>query len=221
VTSQLVLLYGAAFLGHAVFLASCVSVAAMLGVRVLEVRLGTPQMLRLGLWSVGAIPIVGNARFAFSHENPGAVPAAGDFDQQSRLARVAISLSGCAGLLLAAFLLRGTDAWHSFVNTFGQIVAGVTAPPTRGADLIAGYFRLADEAGIRVALGSILAKLAAFNLLPIPFLSGGMALQELMRPAGQAPPPSPRATWLQYLGVTLLLANLGVWAWAMVVVLTR
>jgi len=219
VFSQLFLLYGAAFLGHAVFLVSCLGVCAIFGVKVLEARLGTPQLFRRGVWSVGALPISGSALFAHSHDRPGGDASADAFDQKPRLVRVAISLSGCAGLLLAALLLRGPDALQSFINAFGQIFGAVMAPPTRGSELISGYFRIADEQGIRMALAVLFAKVAAFNLLPIPFLAGARAIQELLRGPGQTPPPPARASGLQYLGLALLLVNLGAWLWAMIVAL--
>jgi len=83
-------------------------------------------------------------------------------------------------LVVAGVCLRVDVAMSAFGSGFSQIILGAIAPFERGAPLVAGFFDQVNES-LLVGGGLFAAKFAAFNLLPIPPLTGGRLLTEIPR----------------------------------------
>ncbi|MBC8103070.1 MAG: site-2 protease family protein [Cytophagales bacterium] len=159
---------------------------ALLGARLEKVRLffGRP-LVTLTLngveLQVGFVPLGGSVQFQ------GMGP-----DSQSDLERVPyrslplakrllISVSGPVLLLLLGCLLLGVaGAGASLSRGFAQPFLGAAAPLSTGQALLQSLWLLLSQKSISLAVGVVLVKAAAFNLLPLPALNGGAFLLELL-----------------------------------------
>lgn len=221
------MIYQIAVYYFAIYLAYCASLSAHLlagrafAIPVREIRIGALPVFRRGKLSVGLLPVSAFVQFADSRREDTADTTGITFDGQPRWVRAIVQLVAVAGFLLLAFVLRGNDAWHSFVNGFGQWLQGTLHPTTRGVELIEGYARFADREGPLAAAGVIAAKAAALNLLPIPAVAGFRALIELLTPAGGGAFYEKLQARLQVVGLVILLAVAVTWAWALVTLVTR
>jgi membrane-associated protease RseP (regulator of RpoE activity) len=160
------------------------------------IRAANPRV-RLG-WFPG-----GWVRFA-------APPDAPEADPLERLPRgvgCAVALAGPAAVLaLSACLLGPVEAALTAAAVFEQILHGLD--PQRVAAPLRAWEGLGASP---VALaGVVLAKVAGFNLLPLPTLAGGHALLSLVRP-----PFATRValTVVGTLGLLVLGAGWAVGAW--------
>jgi membrane-associated protease RseP (regulator of RpoE activity) len=185
--------------------------ARLLGVRVILVSLGFgPQLFAIGRVSVRLIPAGGFVRMHDNREDP--VDQRPDaYDEQPRLVRVLLNLSGCAALVGLVVAMRGGQGWQSFLHGFEQILAGVISPPDTGVGLVDGYVLRVDAGGFLAAFSILTAKIAAFNLLPVPILNGGQALQELLLPRSWISEATDMR--LKQVGLTLLCILCAVWLW--------
>jgi Zn-dependent protease len=128
-----------------------------------------------------------------------------------------IPLIGPAALLLVALLFQPATALHEVLTGFRQIAAGAIAPMSTAQRYIHATYTLASEDGFLPVLGLLAAKMAAFNLLPLPSLNGGQALRALLR-VDRTTTPSWQ-TRLSSPGMLLLSALLVSWAVALCVFL--
>jgi len=133
------------------------------GPRLIRIKMGNASLC------VHAVPIGGCVKF--QDDLVGVHP----------LKQVFIVISGCLGLFVAAiFVLGVSEALEQFASGFYQIVAGALAPSTRGAKLISAAYEFLKANAFLLCLGSVAAKLAAGNLLPVPALNGGDAVLYLV-----------------------------------------
>jgi membrane-associated protease RseP (regulator of RpoE activity) len=104
------------------------------------------------------------------------------FDELSGPRRAAAELAGPVSLFVAACLATMSFAWAPFSSGFLDYVGAVLAPKTRGVALL-GEASAAIRALPFISLfGLACAKVAAWNLLPLPVLNGGAALMHLALP---------------------------------------
>jgi hypothetical protein len=128
---------------------------------------------------------------------PNGVP----FSDLGRFARALVYAAGCLATFgLAVLLLGMSEAAASLGRGFGQFLGGAIAPLGEGAKNLQSSINLLRSASFPGALGVIAAKVAAFNLIPLPSLNGFHILSALLFGKGH---PS----WLAWLmnGGSLLL----------------
>jgi membrane-associated protease RseP (regulator of RpoE activity) len=144
-------------------------VSLFFGPKVLEFRHGGIPY-RLGL-----VPLGNYVRFADDPETPGA------FRSLHPMTRLAIIGSADAALMLLACLLLGpSHALNSLGHGFEQVIRGALAPASTAQMLIRGLLDLLDRESLGLGLGVVAAKVAAVNLLPLPALSGGQLILNLV-----------------------------------------
>lgn len=99
-----------------------------------------------------------------------------------RLTRVLIHATGCyVSIIIAMACLGPSHGLSSVYHGFHQILIGAVSPlPVRNA-LVRSMFDLLRNHPFPVAFGVIAAKNAAFNLIPLPPLSGGAIIIEVFR----------------------------------------
>jgi membrane-associated protease RseP (regulator of RpoE activity) len=216
-TYQIIVYYIAAFLVSAVSNFSYLLAGRFFGIEVREVVLGAPRVFRRGKWRIGIFPISSSVQFADANSDEFQPVTGATFDEQPRWVRAAVHVTGILGCLMLAFVLRGQDAWQSFINGWSQWIAGTLQPATMGAELLTGYARFVELEGPVAAAGVIAAKAAALNLLPLPMFAGVRALVELLVPPGGRARFEKPLSWLSGIGFVLLLAFVAAWAWALVV----
>ncbi len=135
-----------------------------------------------------------------------------DFDKRPFLIRCIVILSGVLAVLLAAGVCSRIDvALSEFGSGFIQIVLGAVAPFERGTPLVRAFFQQADES-LLLGGGLLAAKFAAFNLLPIPPLTGGRVLTEIPRNRRNGGP----WLWCNVLGACLSFVIILCWLAALV-----
>jgi membrane-associated protease RseP (regulator of RpoE activity) len=140
----------------------------LLGIAIREVSFGLgPTLLAVGVLRLRVLPLGGAVDFD-------------DFESQPRAVRVLLPLAGVASLAVVAFALH-PSALSSMAHGFAQIVAGALGPTSHAQQLIGGAARV-GMLGFVPLLGMLAAKLAAFNLMPLPAMNGGAALLALLDP---------------------------------------
>lgn len=102
-----------------------------------------------------------------------------------RIVRALLALVGPLAVLAIALLFAGWEALLAFGSGFAQVVVGALHPFSHAQAYLAAFVNVAAQSPVS-SIGIVLAKLAAFSLLPIPPLSGGRALIELFRPRDSA-----------------------------------
>lgn len=184
-------LYAALLAQMALFVCTTWALSVAVGGRVTEVRLGFPRVLRLkaggGEVRLGLLPL--GASVSLLGRAP-ADPADGPGNWRGlSLVRRLIVLLGpwVATVAVAVLCLGPTRALGSMARALPQLLFVLDLTP-----LIRGFLGVLRGDPWPVTLGVVLAKLAAFNLLPLPTLAGGAALHEIwsMRrsPGGQEAP---------------------------------
>lgn len=161
-----------------IHLLSIAITAHLVGVNIRVIAFGIgPTLLRKGIFRLGALPIAGHVKLQDSREEP--VPASEmskSLDGRSLVEQIAISLSGCAALLLVSLFLLGTAGWTAFVAGPAQLIQGAISPLFGAQTLISEGARLSATTSLATFFGYTAAKLAAFNILPLPALNGGAAI---------------------------------------------
>jgi membrane-associated protease RseP (regulator of RpoE activity) len=141
----------------------------------------------------GLLPLGGSVKFNTGDEKPQKtksdwVDLAADkeppgFNDLHPLRRILVSASGCAALfLLAAVCLGPLAAARSLGRGFLQVIPYAPwASPwvPSGRELASRFASLLAQGPFSLVLGVLAAKWAAFNLLPVPPLNGGMILLTL------------------------------------------
>jgi hypothetical protein len=198
-----------ALIANALYLASALAAARLLGANAEAARLGFgPRLFAFSIGGtkveVSAVPLVAWVALEGMADAEG--PPVG-FRAMHPLRRVAVVLGSWVLPALVAVLLIGPGrAAHHLVVALPQEVRVLVYPePDAWAALWKAYLALSFPA----ALGVFLARLIAINLLPLPALSGGLALRPLI---GWIFPGLDRSTrfWIRWhmIGalLTLLLA---------------
>lgn len=190
------------------------------GVTVRELSLGLgPKAFSIGRLTFRALPFGGSVRFKDSREEAlDASDMHGALDGRSLLVQIVIGLSGCLVLLALAIVVLQAEGVQAFLSGFVEIVTGALSPMDKAQALLAHAHQRLAGAPFLVVLGLVAAKLAAFNLLPLPAANGGYVIAMIARGMGVA------KFWPQGLTPVLLLAYLALaisWLWAFVVYLIR
>jgi len=213
VAQWIVTLFVSAFLVHLAFVAVTLAAARPFNLRVLAVQVGAIPVFKHGRFTLGLLPLTGFVRFADTREDAVAEDDPSAFDNQPRLVRIALMLAGPAGILLLAMALRGSAGWPSFFHAFHQLIGGAIDPMGRGASMASDFLQFAAREGALATGGVFAAKVAAFNLLPLPTLNGGLALIELVRPRRSAAFDR-IVERLWHVSIWLMLAFVGSWLFA-------
>lgn len=184
------------------------------GVRLLQVSYGAgPTLFQAPGFRLGALPISGSVRF--SHSVQDQVPEADwrlALDRRSLLVQWGVMLSGCALVLGLAVALHGRMALEAFLALPAQLLAGAVSPLGEAQVLLARAADALRSSPFPVVLALVMAKFAAFNLLPLPPLNGGAAVAALGRRLGLASywPPAANGALL-----CLWMAVMALWALAL------
>lgn len=157
---------------------------------------------------IGLLPIGSFVKFGREEDDT----ADNALDRERVSVQLAALLAGPASLCAIALACLGGDGWRQFTHGFWQILHGAVLPLSAGASYASRFFEMAPTQPL-VALGIASAKIAAFNLFPLPALAGFDVLHRLAfrgrpRPIGGAWP---------YAGLLLALG----WAVAIGAVLFR
>lgn len=202
---------------HAFVIALC---GAALGVKVREVSIGLgPLAFSIGRLSFRALPFGGAVRFKDSREEEiDASDMRDAFDGRSVFIQIVIGLSGCIALLAIAGVTLQAEGIRAFIDGFAQIVVGALSPMGKAQALLAQAQQKLAGLPFLAVLGLVAAKLAAFNLMPLPAANGGFVIATIGRGLGVA------KYWPAQLTPVLLLAYLALavsWLVALAVYLLR
>jgi membrane-associated protease RseP (regulator of RpoE activity) len=182
-----------------------------LGVPVREFSFGFgPTLLRRGIVRIALLPLGGYVKFKDSRDE--IVPAhemKSALDGKPAFQQVLVALSGCAALAALAFAAMGTACLPAALDGIRQLFVGMASPTADAHRLLHDALAFARSAPFVLLLGTVAAKLAAINLLPLPALNGGVALAALARPLGLDrawPAAATTALMLVWLAVVALWA---------------
>jgi membrane-associated protease RseP (regulator of RpoE activity) len=170
---------------HVFAIALC---ATAFGVVIREVSVGLgPTAFNIGRLTFRAVPFGGSVRFKDSREEAlEASDMRGALDGRSVLAQIVIGLSGCIALLLLAVICLQAEGVRAFFDGFGQIVIGALSPLGKAQELLAQAQQRLVGLSFLAVLGLVAAKLAAFNLMPLPGANGGFVIATIARGVGIA-----------------------------------
>ncbi|TAL13680.1 MAG: hypothetical protein EPO01_20780 [Aquabacterium sp.] len=181
-------LIAAVLAGVTVHLLSIAVSGSLLGARfsVLSIGFG-PALLDLGRLRIALLPLGGYVGFDDLQQpgEQGAKPPS-TLDRLPLAQRLAVALSGCAVLVLLACACLGLEGLRAFAAGPGQILWGALTPLGDGPRLLAQADSELRTASPVQVLGLVAAKLAAFNILPLPMCNGGAALAMIGRHLGLA-----------------------------------
>lgn len=184
-------------------------VARGFGLSVREFALGIgPTLLHRGRFRLRLLPWGGAVLFD-EPDGPGS-----GLDALSPAFQGVVCLSGCWALLALAAVLAGAPAaWAAFVVTPGQWFTGAWSPWQDAQPLLRGAAQVVDGAPAMVLVGTVAAKFAALNLLPLVPLNGAAAIRVVARAMGldRLWPPS-----FTTLSAMVLLASMLLWCAAAV-----
>jgi len=167
-----------ALIAQALYLASTLLAARLLGANAEVARLGAgPRLLGFSLGTtkveVRALPIVAAVSLEGMIDSEG--PPVG-FRAMHPLRRVGVVLgSWILPALVAVLLLGPLRAAHHLGAAFPQMLQG-----SLHTEVATALWKAFLALPVQVALGVFLAKVTAFNLLPLPMISGGLALRHLL-----------------------------------------
>ena len=192
-----------------VHLLSSIAALSIAAVRIDEIAVfGGPTLIRFKLGTglpikIGFLPI-GGGSISFDTE---------DFWGRSLLTRLAVRLSGPVFIFITSAICLGFGvAFPEFINGFGQILNGALSPLQYGPHLIEKYFVVVEDSPVIAGYGVLAAKIAAYNLLPIPGLNGGQVIMETIPWLH----PSKRGISLIVIGMLINLAIVLSWVVAFV-----
>jgi hypothetical protein len=193
---------------------------AALGITVREVTLGLgPTAFTVGRLRVKALPFGGAVRFKDSREEAlDAADMRDALDGRPLGVQLLVGLSGCLALIALAVATVHGEGLRAVVEGFVQIVAGALSPMGTAQALLAEAAQRLAELPRLAVVGLVAAKLAAFNLLPLPGANGGFVIATLARAVGIT------KAWPQPLTMALLFVYLAIgvaWVVALAMYLIR
>ena len=206
IVHQVIILLGSILVLTLVYLAGSVIALLACRIRIDEVNVFYgPAIISiktpLGPVAVGCLPCGGSVSYDVQ-----------EFDRRPLLVRYMVILSGVFAQLLVAGVCLGIGvAVSQFGSGFIQIAWGAVAPFAHGTPLVRAFFERANES-LFLGCGLCAAKLAAFNMLPIPPMSGGRLLTEIPRNRQQ----SVLWRWVNVIGALLIYAMVLTWLLALV-----
>jgi membrane-associated protease RseP (regulator of RpoE activity) len=203
-----------------VHISACAAAGAGLGVTPVTISYGIgPVILRGRRILIKALPLSGYVKFKELDDLPlDPADTRNAFDTQTPGVQLLIAASGCIALLLIALAAAQFAGLRAFAAGFVQIIAGALAPMGHAQTLLAQAWQAVAGLPFLMVLGLVAAKLAAFNLLPLPALNGGFIAATVGRRIGLA------RLWPAALTQLLLLAFIAViasWAFALVLYVAR
>lgn len=171
-----------------IHVATMAAVGSALGAQLLSVAFGFgPTLWRTPRFHLRALPIGGAARFLHTvDDRPPEDEQHRALDRRPTLAQLATVLSGCAVLMALALALLGAGAIDAFLALPAQLFGGAISPFGEAQALLHQAALAVQAAPFAAVLGVVAAKVAALNLLPLPYLNGGAAVAVLARRAGVA-----------------------------------
>jgi membrane-associated protease RseP (regulator of RpoE activity) len=200
-----------------VFVGSTLALARGIGARVSGLAVGMPIVLRREIRGLkvglGLLPLTSYVRFS------GMAPGDADRSPGSwRTLRLGARLLLIAGpwavtLAIAVVCLGGERAVLSLAHAVPQLLVVVDLTP-----IVRGFIRLLVAEPFPVALGVLMAKATAFNLLPLEVLAGGRILSLVLgapRGAGTAGEEKASPVWFIISGVLLILWVTGRLVWGL------
>lgn len=121
------------------------------------------------------VPLGGYVKFDQTPGNPGA------YMEQAVWKRVVHPLSGPLVLVVIGLVLLGPTAW---VDVFRRDVWDYLTlwlhPRTAGAEKVIAAYRFMQQHSFGLIFGKIATFVGASNLLPLPIMNGGMAVQAVI-----------------------------------------
>lgn len=198
----LILLYSV----HLVHLGGLVLGAVLASVPIRAISIGSGLLIgKFGVLEFRLLPLGGSVTLKnMQHEGLPTVRSADAFDRQPRLIQIAIILAGPSMLIGMSMLIGGLDNWHAFLRGFGQFIAASCGPLSTAQEVIKSGSAYLESHGPLAGWGMLSAKIAAYNLLPLPTLNGGDALMALL----QVEKKSER--WANRLRMTGVMVLLGI-----------
>lgn len=127
-------------------------------------------------FELGAIPIGSFVEFVPLDANDSSRTS---YDVASRGRRILVSLLPWLLIVLLAMGFAGFDALFAFARGFSQVFMGLLVF-SEGPILVGRIVDTVRTAPPLLLVGLVLSKLAAFNLLPFPGISGGRAFEALV-----------------------------------------
>lgn len=176
----------ALYFATAIHIVSAALVSRALGIVIHEVSIGIgPVIWVTGRWRWKAIPFIGYIKYpGVASELLEGETREVAFELQPVWRRIVALLSGCSALVLVALVLLQQQGWESFARGFSQVIFGALAPMTVAQQSLAEYAEFVESASFLAVLGVICAKVAAWNLLPLPTSNSGLAVLTLLAPRG-------------------------------------
>ncbi|MEO0708923.1 MAG: site-2 protease family protein [Cyanobacteria bacterium J06649_5] len=190
------------------------------GVTIQRISFGLgPALLKFGIVTVSPLLAGGSVTMLDSRmESIHETDLSQAFNHQPMWVQVWVPLSGVVGLGAVAYGLTGSAAVSSFLAGFAQIIQGGLSPLGTAQRQLQSVQQFCEASSLQAVLGMTAAKLAAFNVLPLPGLNGGQALINLVKQGHpQVAWEAGLVQWLIWPGL-LLGAS---WYLAMVVYLFR
>jgi membrane-associated protease RseP (regulator of RpoE activity) len=117
----------------------------------------------------GYIPTGGNIKYNFE-----------DFLTRNLITRLLIVISGPFFILLSTIIILNVNiSVIELIKGFEQIILGFISPINLGTKFIHSFNEFYSKNTLLLSYAILSTKIAAFNLLPIPPLSGGQFIVEL------------------------------------------
>lgn len=190
------------------------AVGAQFGARIRTIRLGFgPELVRVSLLgfdvAFGPLPFGGYVQFWRTDDEEQPLEGMPYFDELPGYRRALTQLAGPLSLFLLACIVTLSIAWRPVVSGWIDYVSGALAPRTRGVSLLVEAMTAIRTQPALSLLGLICAKLAAWNLLPIPSLNGGSAIVDLCLPSDEG--GKRIAGLLSVVGMLILMAASIAW----------
>lgn len=162
-------------------------VGTWVGGRVKMVRLGFgPELFRFAVFGfdvgLGPLPFGGYVQFWRAADEEERLEGMTYFDELPGALRALVQLSGPICLFLLACVGTLSFAWRPVYAGFSDYVLGALSPRTLGASLLNEALAAIRTAPALPLFGLVCAKLAAWNVLPVPPLNGGSAILDLCLP---------------------------------------
>lgn len=138
------------------------------------------------------------------------------FEELTPAQRALVAVSGpVAALVTALVILTPAEGLRSFVNAFAQLFGALVGQPSPVGEVAAFLERLGRGEWVG-SLGTLAAKMAAVNLLPLPGITGGgIALTQLWEWVWGRKIPDVFVTRAAMVGFALFLTLLAPWGYSL------